>query len=163
MLLWILIALLTAAAILAVLVPLARAPKGGAAAAHAARVYRDQLDELERDKAEGRISASEAEAARAEIARRLIAVDGEARGQAPAAAQIAGRQDARRGVALVALLGIPILSLAPLSRPRRAEPAGRSRSPRGCPRRCRPTMSSCSSRRSRSISPRIPRTAAAGR
>ena len=55
---------------------------GGDAAAHAARVYRDQLDELERDKAEGRISAVEAEAARAEIARRLIAADSEARARA---------------------------------------------------------------------------------
>jgi cytochrome c-type biogenesis protein CcmH len=112
LLLWIIIALLTAAAILAVLAPLARAPKGGAAAAHAARVYRDQLDELERDKAEGRISASEAEAARAEIARRLIAVDNEAGGEAGAAAPVPGRQNARRGVAVMALLGIPALSLA---------------------------------------------------
>ncbi len=120
MLLWILIALLTAAAILAVLAPLARAPTGGASAAHAGRVYRDQLDELERDKAEGRISASEADTARAEIARRLIAVDnevraeaeGEARAEAGAAAHVGGSPNVRRATALVALLGIPILSLA---------------------------------------------------
>ena len=82
---------------------------------YAARVYRDQLDELERDKAEGRISASEAETARAEIARRLIAVDGEAHAEgkaAGAAVAIASpKGPGRAGSLLVALLGIPILSL----------------------------------------------------
>ncbi len=113
MLLWILIALLTAAAILAVLAPLSRTPKRRGAAAHAARVYRDQLDELARDKAEGRISAAEAETARAEIARRLIAIDAEARedGVPSAASAPADNPNARRAVALVALLGIPMLSL----------------------------------------------------
>jgi cytochrome c-type biogenesis protein CcmH len=119
LLLWIVIALLTAAAILAVLVPLARAPQRGTSAAYAGRVYRDQLDELERDKAEGRINAGEAETARAEIARRLIAVDNEARAEREdAGVATAGVASAtslppapRRAVALVALLGIPILSL----------------------------------------------------
>ena len=36
-------------------------------------VYRDQLEELERERAAGEIGAAEAEAARAEIARRLLA------------------------------------------------------------------------------------------
>jgi cytochrome c-type biogenesis protein CcmH len=118
LLLWIIIALLTAAAILAVLVPLSRAPRRGGSAAYAGRVYRDQLDELERDKAEGRISASEAETARAEIARRLIAVDSEAHAEGKDATDAASDavlatppQTPRRVVALVALLGIPILSL----------------------------------------------------
>ena len=109
MLLWILIALLTAAAILAVLVPLARRPAAGDAAEHAARVYRDQLAELERDKAEARIDAAEAEAARAEVARRLIAADGEARVHATAVD--AGSVKMRRATAVVALIGIPLLSL----------------------------------------------------
>lgn len=107
--LWILIALLTAAAILAVLVPLARAPTAGDASEHSARVYRDQLTELERDKAEGRISAGEAEAARAEIARRLIAADGETRGRSTT--PDTGSVKMRRATALVALIGIPFLSL----------------------------------------------------
>ena len=75
---------------------------------HEARVYRDQLAELERDKAEGRISESEAEAARAEIARRLIAADAEANADA---AQPSQSTTPRRAVALVALIGIPALSL----------------------------------------------------
>ena len=48
MLLWILIFCLTAAAIMAVLVPLSRPQPGSDAAAHARAVYRDQLQELEK-------------------------------------------------------------------------------------------------------------------
>jgi cytochrome c-type biogenesis protein CcmH len=109
LLLWILIALLTAAAILAVLVPLARRPSAANAAEHGARVYRDQLAELERDKAEGRIGAPEAEAARAEVARRLIAADAEAK--ARTAALETGHTGMRRATAVVSLIGIPLLSL----------------------------------------------------
>lgn len=111
MLLWIIIALLTAAAILAVLVPLSQAPAADDADARAARVYHDQLEELERDKADGRISAGEAEAARAEIARRLLAADSKARSRSE-------RRDGHGGVgprrltAVLALLGIPILALS---------------------------------------------------
>jgi cytochrome c-type biogenesis protein CcmH len=105
---WILIALLTAAAVLAVLLPLGRAPRPADGDAHAVRVYRDQLDELQRDKAQGRLSAEEAEAARAEIARRLIALDAEA----PTPAAASGGSAARRVVSVVALAGIPILSLS---------------------------------------------------
>lgn len=111
MLLWILIALLTGAAILAVLMPLARAPAKADPSENAARVYRDQLAELERDKAEGRISPAEAESARAEIARRLIALDGEARARAQAAPPPRSAS-VRRATALIALIGIPILSIS---------------------------------------------------
>ena len=52
MLLWIFIALLTAAAIMAVLLPLGRAPRQADASEQAKRVYLDQLGELERDRAE---------------------------------------------------------------------------------------------------------------
>ncbi|HEX9906602.1 MAG TPA: c-type cytochrome biogenesis protein CcmI [Propylenella sp.] len=106
MLLWILIALLTAAAIMAVLWPLGRAPARSDSAGHARRVYLDQLDELERDRAEGRISPAEAEAARAEVARRLIAED------AAAEAEPGGSAAARRATAIAALIGVPCLSLA---------------------------------------------------
>ena len=72
MTLWFVFALMTAAAIFAVLWPLSRgaaAPAGGSEAA----VYRDQLAEIERDVAAGLIGAAEAEAARVEIGRRLLA------------------------------------------------------------------------------------------
>jgi cytochrome c-type biogenesis protein CcmH len=105
---WTLIVLLTAAAILAVLLPLGRTPRAADSAAHARQVYLDQLKELERDKDAGRLSQPEAEAARAEIARRLIAVDGEAH----APAEAGGSPFARRAVSLLALAGIPALSLS---------------------------------------------------
>src|SRR4051812_710075 len=72
MTLWFILALMTVAAVFAVLWPLSRRRPAATAAADVA-VYRDQLDELERDRAAGLIGAAEAEAARVEIARRLIA------------------------------------------------------------------------------------------
>ena len=72
MTLWFVFALMTVAAIFAVLWPLSRsssAPAGGSEAV----VYRDQLAEIDRDVAAGLIGASEAEAARVEIGRRLLA------------------------------------------------------------------------------------------
>jgi len=71
MTLWLVLMLMTAAAILAVLWPLARGheiPGGNDLA-----VYRDQLGEIERDRAAGLIGEAEAEAARIEVSRRLIA------------------------------------------------------------------------------------------
>lgn len=74
MLFWILAAVLTAAVLLIIVPPLLRS---GAAApdrdAFDREVYRDQLDELERDRARGLINNAQAEAAKAEIARRMLA------------------------------------------------------------------------------------------
>ena len=74
---------------------------------HDREVYLDQLSELERERQEGRIGDDEAEAARAEIARRLINVDKSAarlkpEGTSPLAVRL---------VAIVALAGIPIATL----------------------------------------------------
>jgi cytochrome c-type biogenesis protein CcmH len=79
---------------------------GAVAAARAAdvAVYRDQLAELERDRARGLIAESEAEAARVEVSRRLLGAaeaDGE---DAPAA----GALSRRRIAAVIVLAGIPI-------------------------------------------------------
>ncbi|MBC7148172.1 MAG: c-type cytochrome biogenesis protein CcmI [Rhizobium sp.] len=78
MLFWIVSALLTVAVAVALLLPLLK----GAAPAPVddvgeAAVYRDQLKELERDKAAGLISTEDAGYARAEIGRRLLAMSGE--------------------------------------------------------------------------------------
>lgn len=74
MLFWILAAVLTAAVLLLIVPPLLRS---GAAApdreAFDREVYRDQLDELERDRARGLINDAQTEAAKAEIARRMLA------------------------------------------------------------------------------------------
>ena len=47
-------------------------------------VYRDQLDEIDRDRAAGLIGAAEAEAAKVEVSRRLIAAADAAQSQGPA-------------------------------------------------------------------------------
>ncbi|MBA5776379.1 c-type cytochrome biogenesis protein CcmI [Stappia sp. F7233] len=90
MMIWIAFALLTALAALSVLVPMARARKETVSpAANDAEVYRAQLHEVERDLERGLIDAEQAEGARTEIARRLIAAgragssqeSGEAKGE----------------------------------------------------------------------------------
>ena len=74
MLFWILVAILTAAVAAVLLFPLLRGPVAAVEdASHDVEVYRDQLEELKRDEATGLIGAGEAELARAEVARRLIA------------------------------------------------------------------------------------------
>ena len=71
MTLWLAFALMTAAAIFAVLWPLGR--RTVAAGGSDIAVYRDQLDEIARDRASGLIGEAEAEAAKVEVSRRLIA------------------------------------------------------------------------------------------
>jgi cytochrome c-type biogenesis protein CcmI len=79
MFLWIIFAVLTAAVAAVLLVTLARSARPSAPdRAGEIAVYRDQLAELERDREQGLISAAEAEYAKAEIGRRLLAVAGEA-------------------------------------------------------------------------------------
>jgi cytochrome c-type biogenesis protein CcmH len=74
MLFWFLIAAMTGAAVFSVLWPLG-ARRATAAPVNAdLLVYRDQLAEIDRDRARGLLAGPEAEAARVEIARRLIDV-----------------------------------------------------------------------------------------
>ncbi|MGZ5807604.1 MAG: c-type cytochrome biogenesis protein CcmI [Croceibacterium sp.] len=102
MMLWFVLALMTAAAIFAVLWPLARRTplRSGSDAA----VYRDQLDEIERDRASGLIAEREAEAARIEVSRRLLAA---ADTVAPAPPQD-GMTGRRRAAGLAALILLPL-------------------------------------------------------
>ncbi len=77
MLFWIFSALLTVVAAVLLLSPLLRATARATRYDEGeAAVYRDQLRELERDKVGGLISPEEADYARAEIGRRLLAVAG---------------------------------------------------------------------------------------
>jgi cytochrome c-type biogenesis protein CcmH len=69
---WILVAGMTAAAVLAVLWPIVRRAKDTRSGSDV-DVYRDQLEEIDRDLKFGLIGAGEAEAARIEVSRRLIA------------------------------------------------------------------------------------------
>lgn len=103
---WPAIALMTAAAVMAVLWPLGRARPQTVAGAADLAVYRDQLTELERDRARGVLPDAEAEAARLEVSRRLLAA-GEREADSPAP----GGQTRRRAAALLALAGIPLAAL----------------------------------------------------
>jgi len=72
MILWPILALMTLTAMAAVWWPLARGQKSVRSGSDVA-VYRDQLDEIDRDEAAGLVGGAEAEAARVEVSRRLIA------------------------------------------------------------------------------------------
>jgi cytochrome c-type biogenesis protein CcmH len=112
MLFWVIAAVLTLGASLAVLLPLAGGPKGGSASSdHDLEVYRDQLSELDRDVARGLIQPAEAEEARAEIARRILRLDNAGAGADPAD-KAAARQPsmAARLVATAAVLAVPLVS-----------------------------------------------------
>jgi cytochrome c-type biogenesis protein CcmH len=106
MTLWLLFALMTAMAIFAVLWPLARG-KGRLRSGSDLVVYRDQLEEIERDRTAGRIGEVEAEAAKVEVSRRLIgAADAQAASPDPLPAPTAAWH--RRLVAVIAIVGLPL-------------------------------------------------------
>lgn len=74
MILGIALTVMTLAAIALVVLPLIRGNRNAATrAAHEIEIYRDQLEEVERDVARGVIGPDEAEAARTEIGRRMLA------------------------------------------------------------------------------------------
>ncbi|AGB47250.1 cytochrome c-type biogenesis protein CcmI [Mesorhizobium australicum WSM2073] len=107
MLFWVIAAILTLGASLAVLLPLAGASKGASSSGdHDLEVYRDQLSELDRDAGRGLIGPAEAAEARAEIARRILRL-----GNADMAAKASGRSSGTvRLVATVAVLAVPLVS-----------------------------------------------------
>jgi len=115
MTLWFVFALMTVAAIFAVLWPLSRAGRPQNDGSEAT-VYRDQLAEIDRDMAAGTIGVAEAGAARVEISRRLLAAADHRRD--PLTVSSTGL---RRFAAVVALVGLPIVAVAfylPLGSPR---------------------------------------------
>ena len=106
MALWIPLALMTAAAVFMVLWPLGRARLATASGGDLA-VYRDQMRELERDRSAGLIGSAEADAARVEISRRLLAA---ADAQHSPPAVLAPWR--RRSVAVAALIALPFGAVA---------------------------------------------------
>jgi cytochrome c-type biogenesis protein CcmH len=115
MTLWFIFAMMTAAAMLAVLWPLGRGPRGGSGGSDLV-VYKDQLHEIDRDRAAGLIGEAEAEAARLEISRRLLAAADAEKTRAAASRAAAKRVSARltwRRLAIVAVL--IVLPLGPAS------------------------------------------------
>ncbi|MBR0928078.1 c-type cytochrome biogenesis protein CcmI [Bradyrhizobium diazoefficiens] len=115
MTLWFVFALMTVAAIFAVLWPLGRKGRAQDQGSEVA-VYKDQLAEVERDLAAGLIPAPDAEAARVEISRRLLAAAASEPMVAPTS-----NLNWRRAAAVAALAGLPLVAIAvymPLGSPR---------------------------------------------
>lgn len=119
---WLILGLATAAVTLALLWPLLRPPAEGAERArHDIEVYRDQLAEIETERSRGGIAASEADAARREIERRLLRAGDElgkgrrSSGQGLAAAIAIGLLVPAGATALYLKLGQPTLPAQPLA------------------------------------------------
>jgi cytochrome c-type biogenesis protein CcmH len=103
---WLFLALMTGASIGAVIWPLAQTRRVVRSGSDV-EVYRDQLDELERDLKAGSIGRIEAEAARVEIARRLLAAADAAKAEAAKEIPATTSRYGRTAVA-VALLLLPL-------------------------------------------------------
>lgn len=106
MVFWVLLALLTAAVVLVVISPITRpAAVFPTVSGEETRVYRDQLEELDRDRERGLIGGEEASAARAEIGRRLLAAT-----RASAEATVS-RPASNRFFALATVIAIPAIAV----------------------------------------------------
>jgi len=108
LLIWFILACLTAVVLYVLLRPLLAAGEGEAPReAFDATVYRDQLGEIEADRARGLIGDSEAEAARLEIARRLLQADSKEH------AKTSGQPEAKRArvATAVVAIAVPVVAL----------------------------------------------------
>ena len=115
MMLWVIAGVLLLAVVLALLAPLVRRrPPAPDRSEHGFEVLRDQLAEVERDRASGRLDATSAGAARLEIERRMLAEaerrDAGSEDVSPAPATAARRR--RLAVAVLILLAVPAGSTA---------------------------------------------------
>jgi cytochrome c-type biogenesis protein CcmH len=107
-LLWVIFACLTAIVLLVLLRPLASAGTNERDSEGLdAVVYRDQLGEIESDRARGLIGDEEAEAARIEIARRLLAADG----KAEASRETSGRVRHSQAATIAVAVALPLIAL----------------------------------------------------
>jgi cytochrome c-type biogenesis protein CcmH len=107
MMLWLILVLMTAGALGAVVWPMLRA-RGMTAAGSDVIVYRDQLEEIERDRTDARIGTVEAEAARVEVSRRLLAA-ADAENAKPVESGSGGRRRIVAAAAVVVV--IPLLAV----------------------------------------------------
>jgi cytochrome c-type biogenesis protein CcmH len=105
MILWVILSSMTLAAVFAVCWPLARRQKSVRSGSDIA-VYRDQLDEIGRDEAASLIGNVEAEAARVEVSRRLIAAAEAAKAATHVAAPAASLY--RRATIAAAIVLLPL-------------------------------------------------------
>ena len=113
MILWLIVAAITAVALILILRPLLRGQQDGASrAVLETAIYRDRLAEVKRELERGLLSAAEAEAAEAEISRRMLSV---AEAKTSAAMELAGQRSRWVAAALVTAvlpLGAVVLYLA---------------------------------------------------
>lgn len=107
MLFWIVALAMTLVACLAILLPFLRAGTGDGQARADLEVYRDQLGEVDRDLGRGLIDAEQAEQARAEIARRILAAS-----RATAIRPRWGSTSIIRATALGSVVAVPVVALA---------------------------------------------------
>jgi cytochrome c-type biogenesis protein CcmH len=104
---WLIFALLTGAALLAVIAPLAFGKLETDPEAADKAFYADQIAEIDRERLEGRLAEADAEAARREAARRLLRAGARRAGEPHAARS----RVLRIGAALAALVAIPALAV----------------------------------------------------
>lgn len=111
---WAAAALMTVAALAAVIVPLLRRPRqsGPGRAEFDLTVYKDQLAEIGRDRERGLLGEAEAEAASIEIQRRMLKATGPAGGEAPGGEDGTGggpgQRSLNRAAAAILAAAIPI-------------------------------------------------------
>lgn len=110
MMIWFILLVMTAAAVMAVLWPLSRHYAIGQQTDPNAQFYREQIAEIDRDRDRGALLPAEAEAAKTEAARRLLRANNVADAPFIALGEPALRR--RRAASTLALSVIPILALA---------------------------------------------------
>ena len=106
MILWIAIAALTAAALGALLAPLFRPGESRSDSESELAIYRDQLEEIDRDVSRGVLPEGEAGPARTEIARRLLHAN------ETAVRSVPDQPSRRRGALIFALVLVPVIGVA---------------------------------------------------
>jgi cytochrome c-type biogenesis protein CcmH len=109
MTLWFIFGIMTAVALAIASWPLVRGRAASAGASDVA-VYRDQLEEIERDRADGRIGHNEFEAARAEVSRRLLGAASSA-GEASSTAGASPQRWRRLAALAVVVVAIPLIAV----------------------------------------------------
>ena len=104
--LWLIFGLLTTAAVISVLWPLAKTPRGVGRGEIGIAIYKAQLAEIERDEAQRLVAPEDAQGAKAEAARRLIAADAAIEPPPPASRTRA------RLISVGVLIIVPVLALS---------------------------------------------------
>lgn len=112
MLFWVIAAVMTAVATLALLRPVVRARSEApdAPELHDIEVYRDQLSEVDRDMAEGLVDPVQAEVAKTEISRRLLGAARKSEAANPEG-RVARNRGLRRAAVILMALFMPVAAL----------------------------------------------------